>query len=113
MTTLPPGLTTWTVAWSDWVTRKRTRSLSKWQSPFGVKLWTGGALGWVRGAPTKVTWSRTSGSRFSRWAQPKAATVARTRSAKTSAAALTRRRGIVLADDHRDIGARRDGGDFR
>ena len=25
MTSLPPGLTTWTVAWSDWVMRKRIR----------------------------------------------------------------------------------------
>ena len=65
------------------------------------------ASGAGRGAPTKVTRSRTSGSRFSRCDQAKAATVARTRRAKTTAPRERRSAahppfGIVLADDHRD-----------
>ena len=46
-----------------------------------------------------MTRSRTSGSRFSRCDQANAATVATTRRAKTTAAKLGSRRGIVLADD--------------
>src|SRR4051794_4734149 len=112
MTTLPPGLTTCTVPWSDWVVRKRIRIWSKRQSPSGVKAWTG-CLGCGLGTAAKVTRSSTRGSRLTRWAQAKAATVARTRSAKTRAAALGGRRGIVLADDHRDVGTGGDGFDFR
>src|SRR5215207_1233720 len=103
------------MASSDWVTRKRIRTRSLRQSSLGVKLCARGASGSRgSGAPTKVTLSRTSGSRFRRWDQAKAATVARTRRAKTSAAAepLPRGRGIVLADDHRDVGPGGDGFDF-
>src|SRR3954452_8887474 len=75
-------------------------------------LWTG-FFGCRIGVATKVTRSRTSGSRLRRCAQPKAATVARTRSAKTSAAGLTRRRGIVLADHDHHVRPRRGGFDFR
>src|SRR4249919_463451 len=104
MTSLPPGFTTCTVPRSDCVVRKRMRMRSKWQSPLGVKAR-------LAGVP-KVTRSMTSGSRLRCWDQAKAATVARTRKAKTSAAQLTRR-GIVLADDDRDGGAAGDGGDVR
>src|ERR1700709_918501 len=75
-------------------------------------LWTG-FFGCRIGVATKVTRSRTSGSRLRRWAQPKAATVARTRKAKTRAAGLPRRRGIVLADHDRHLRPRRGGLDFR
>src|SRR3954453_8431891 len=114
MISLPPGLTTWTVARSLCVTRKRIRSRSKRQSSFGVKAGgTGGldprsvkSLG-----ETRVTRSSTSGSRLTRWDQAKAASVAKTRRAKTRPAqALAFGRGIVLADDHRYLGVAGDRG---
>src|SRR4249920_155290 len=104
-TILPPGLITWTVPRSDWVVRKRMRMRSCLESPLGVKERCPGV--------PNVTRSITSGSRLRRWDQAKAAAVAKTRRAKTSA---TQRsafgRGIVLADDDRDRGAGGDGGDF-
>src|SRR5215204_1046751 len=116
-TSLPPGLTIWMTASSDWVTRKRIRMRSKRQSLFGVKAR-------LFGVP-KVTLSMTSGSRFSRCDQAKAATVKRTRRAKTTAPALVRltvgcpktahsagRRRAVLADHHRHGGAFAELGDF-
>src|SRR3954469_10071217 len=106
MISLPPGLTIWTVAWSLWVTRKRIRSRSKRQSPFGVKARRTGGLepGPARClGETRGTGWRTSGSRLTRWDQAKAASVARTRRAKTRPAqASAFARGIVLADDHGD-----------
>src|ERR1700742_1253746 len=95
-----------TLASSETVVRKRIRIVSRWQSPFGVKLWTRLSGSCETGGETKWTPSTTSGSLFTRCAQAKAATVARTSSAKTTAAALSDlfgRFGIVLADHHRNI----------
>src|SRR6187551_1748783 len=105
MTSLPPGFTTWTLARSERVTRKRTRMRSKRQSWLGVKP--------RLAAVPKVTRSRTSGSRFKRCDQAKAAIVAKTSRAKTTAAKLGARRGIVIADHDRDRGSRRERGDLR
>src|SRR4051794_36310168 len=118
MISLPPGFTTWTVARSLCVTRKRIRSRSKRQSLFGVnagRVFTFTPVGPTWLGETRLTLSSTSGSRLTRCDQAKAASVARTRRAKTRAAQALEPfgRGIFLADDHRYLGVAGDRGYVR